>query len=229
VVGYFAAAFEWESWKGRTTPVDIIVPRRLRSRTGIRVHQDRRLRRESTTASHGLLVTTPARTMLDLAAVMYSDRHFARVVHEAQVQRKVTIDQMRAEIDLTPRHLGAARLARELEHGPTPTRSGLEDAVVELLRTNDFPRFDTNAWPPATPAWVEVDVIFRDQKHVIEVDGDRWHGTPYRRRLDAVKQSIVERAGYIVTRLEEDALLPPREAQTLALIRSDHVRAAAYS
>jgi len=225
VIGYFAAAYEWGFWTGRTTPVDIIVPRRLRSRPGIRVHQVTHLPPESTTRHHGLLLTTPARTALDLAAVMYSDRHFMRTVHEAQAQRRVTVEELRAEVARAPRHPGAARLVRELEHGPTPTRSGLEDANVELLRRHDFPPYDTNVHPPGTPAWVEVDVLFRERKLAIEVDSERWHGTSYRRRLDAHKQSILEQAGYVVLRLTEQQLEPESEARTVALICRAYARA----
>jgi very-short-patch-repair endonuclease len=60
---------------------------------------------------------------------------------------------------------------------------------------------------------------------VIEVDGERWHGTSYRRRLDAHKQSILEQAGYVVLRLAEQELEPESEARTVALIWRAYARA----
>ena len=180
--------------------IDVSVRRRVRSRRGIRVYQST----ADVTTHVDIPVTTPARTLLDLAATMYSDNAFRRVVHEAQVQRKVTVAELRAEI--RPRCRGAARLAAEIEDGEKPTRSGFEDWAVELLRHHDFPPFDTNVHPPGTPEWVEVDVLFRAEKLVIEVDGDRFHSTAFRREFDARKQAIVEAAGYRVLRIDEAAV-----------------------
>jgi very-short-patch-repair endonuclease len=180
--------------------VDVTVPRDLRSRRGIDIHQATDL---PITTHLDIPVTTPARTILDLAATMYSDRGFRRVVHEAQSQNKVTIAQLKREV--RPGRPGAPRLAAEIADGPKPTRSGFEDWLVEVLRRHDFPPFETNVHPPGTPDWVEVDVLFRAQKLVIEVDGDRFHSTPFRRESDARKQAIVEAAGFRVLRVcEED-------------------------
>jgi very-short-patch-repair endonuclease len=87
-----------------------------------------------------------------------------------------------------------------------------------LLRRRDFPPFQTNVRPPRTPVWVEVDVFFKQQGLVIEVDGDPWHKTKFRRELDAYKQKIVEDAGYRVIRFTDEDPKPPREAQTAARI-----------
>jgi hypothetical protein len=180
--------------------VHVKVARGVRSRPGIRVHQVTEM--PATTTHLGIPVTIPARTVADLASTMHSDNAFRRVVHEAQVQGKVAIAGLRGE--LRPGAWGATRLAAEIAHGPTPTRSGFEDRVVDLLRRQDFPPFETNVHPPGTPGWVEVDVLFRDQKIVIEVDGDRYHSTPFRREFDARKQAILEAAGYRVVRTSED-------------------------
>jgi very-short-patch-repair endonuclease len=194
--------------------VDVIVPRDVRSRPGIRVHKGV----ANLTTHLGIPVTTAARTVCDLAATIYSDRAFRRVVHEAQVKEKVDVVQLRAEI--RPGCPGAPRIAAEIADGAKPTRSCFEDWAVELLRRHDFPRFETNVHLPGTPDWVEVDIFFGAQKLVIEVDGDRFHSTPYRRAFDARKQAIVEAAGFRVLRLSEDDAGPARELQTVARIQS---------
>jgi very-short-patch-repair endonuclease len=178
--------------------IDVSVPRRVRSRRGIRVHHPADF---PITTHLDIPVTTPARTIVDLAGTMYSDHGFRRVVHEAQVQNKVKIADLRDEF--RPRCPGAARLAAEIADGARPTRSGFEDWAVEVLRRHDFPPFETNVHPPGTPNWVEVDVLFRAQKLVIEVDGDRYHSTPFRREFDARKQLILEAAGHRVLRVCE--------------------------
>jgi very-short-patch-repair endonuclease len=178
---------------------DVTVSRKIRGRRGIYVHRVTEL--PAITKRLDIPLTTPARTILDLAATMYSESAFRRVVHEAQVQKKVAVADLRREI--RPRYRGAGRLAAEIADGERPTRSGFEDWVVDLLRRHDLPPFETNVHPPGTPDWVEVDILFRAQKLVIEVDGDRFHSTRFRREFDARKQALVEGAGYRVLRVGE--------------------------
>jgi very-short-patch-repair endonuclease len=219
VLSHFAAAALWECWTRRTTPVDVTVARKLRPRPGIRPHSVAELPASAWTIHRGIRVTTPARMIRDLAATMYSERAFRRVVHEALARKIVDLSSLRAEIDRAgPGCRGIRRLRAELADGAKPTRSGLEDDVVELLRRHDLPRFETNVHVPGTPAWVEVDVLFPAHKVVIEVDGERWHSTPFRRDLDAHKQSLVEAAGHLVLRLGEDDLAPRSETRTMTLV-----------
>jgi very-short-patch-repair endonuclease len=219
VLSHFAAAALWECWTGRTTPIDVTVPRKKRPRRGIRVHRVPALPTIATTIHRGIPITTPAQTILDLSGAMYSDRAFRRVVHEAQARKLVSVSTLQAAIDRArPRRPGIARLRTEIADGAKPTRSGLEDDMVEILRRNGVPSFETNVHVPGTPAWVEVDVLFRAQRLVIEVDGTRWHSTPFRRELDAYKQTLVEAAGHHVIRVTDDEVAPPEEPGTMTRV-----------
>jgi predicted transcriptional regulator of viral defense system/very-short-patch-repair endonuclease len=219
VLSHFAAAALWECWTGRTDPVDVSVPRRARSRAGIRVHGVVDLPPVATTIRNGIPVTTLTRTIRDLAGTMYSERAYRRVVHEAFARKHVDLASLRAEIDRAgSRCRGIGRLRAEIADGAKPTRSGLEDDVVEMLRRHDAPSFETNVHVPGTPDWVEVDVLFGPQKVVIEVDGTHWHSTPFRRELDAYKQSLVEAAGHRVIRLTDDDVTPTRETLTMTRV-----------
>ncbi len=208
-------------WPYRGTPdvVEVSVPRRGIRRPGIKVYSADDLPRACRTIWHGVPTTTAAHAILDLAAVVTSDEVFARTLHEAEVQDWVTHDQLRAELDRHPTHPGRPRLERELGWGPTPTRSPPEDRLVEILRGNRFTGFETNARIPGLPQWIEVDVLFAAHRVVIEVDGDRFHKTRYRRRRDARKQAIVEAAGLRVIRLVPDDVEPENETQTVARLR----------
>jgi very-short-patch-repair endonuclease len=219
VLSHFAAAAFWECWKGRTLPVDVTVPRRLRPRPGIRPHGVDELPATAWTIERGIRVTTPARMIRDLAGTMYSERAFKRVVHEALAREIVDLSSLQAEIDRAgPGCRGIRRLRAEIVGGAKPTRSGLEDDVVEMLRRHDLPRFETNVHVPGTPDWVEVDVLFPAHKLVIEVDGGLWHSTPFRRDLDAYKQSLVEATGHRVIRLTDDDVAPRNETHTTTRI-----------
>ena len=219
VLSHFAAAALWECWTGRTVPVDVTVARKLRPRRGIRPHAVDALPAIATDIHRGIPVTTPARTIRDLAGVMYSERAFRRLVHEALAQRIVDLATLQAEIDRAgPRRRGIRRLRAEIADGAKPTRSGLEDDMVEILRRHDLPSFETNVHVPGTPAWVEVDVLFAAQQVVIEVDGGPWHSTPFRRDLDAYKQKLVEATGHRVIRFTEDDVEPRSETQTMTRV-----------
>jgi very-short-patch-repair endonuclease len=218
VVSHVSAAVLHGFWPySLPAVVDLTVPRQVRSRRRIRIHQVSAV--PPLTTHLGIPVTTAARTVRDLAATMYSDKAFRRVVHEAQVQEKVTIEQLQREAR-TGRP-GTPRLAAEIADGAKPTRSGFEDWAVQLLRRHGFPPFQTNVHPPGTPDWVEVDVLFPAEKLVVEVDGDRFHSTPFRREFDARKQVIVEEAGYRVLRLDDGDAQPEREADVVARVRRE--------
>jgi hypothetical protein len=202
VLGYFAAAVLWQFWKRDPAIIDVITSRRVRSRDGIKVHRAN-LDAASITIHQGIPITNPARTVLGLSAVLYSDHAFKRMVHEAEVQQLVTPASLLEEIARSPRHRGAKRLANEIADGPKPARSGLEITVLELLRRHDFPPFE---------------FLFKPQRVVIEADGGRYHDTAIRRALDARKQAVVEAAGYRVIRLRGEDVEPESEAQTIRRI-----------
>jgi very-short-patch-repair endonuclease len=216
-LGYFAGAahYGFLNWHGG--PIDVVVARRVRSRPGLRVRNVKQM--PPTNVHRGIPVTTVEQTIVDLAAVMKSQRAFERLIHEALVQKLTDERRIRAHVAaMTPRSRGVNRVLKELEDGAKPTRSGLEDAAVNVLRRHRFPHFETDAHPPGTPEWVEVDVIFPAQRLILEIDGDRWHDTPFRRRFDARKQALLEAAGYRVLRLAEGGFKPEAEAATVGRI-----------
>lgn len=205
----------WRYWRPGQ-PVDVSVPRDLRSRPGIRVHSTARLLPQDTTTHEGIRVVTAARAVLDLAAVVYSDRAFRRAVHEAQVQDLVTHEQLQDQIVRNPGP-AATRLARLITPGPIRTRSGDEDEVVDMLLRNGFPTPRTNTPIEGLPSWIEVDIYFPEERVVIEVDSV-FHDTRIRREDDADRQAIMDAHGVRVLRLrKEDALAHERD--TVAYVR----------
>ena len=194
--------------------VDVTTTRSVKPRPGIRLHVVRSLPPTDVTRHHGIPVTTPARTILDLAEVL-EQRRLGRIVHEAEVQRLVTNAELRARLDGRP---GAATLRAIVDDGPVRTRSEFEEATYDLLRRNGFPRPSTNTSLPGLPTWLEVDFHFPGTSLVIEVDGDQFHGTRWRRRVDARKQAMLEAAGFRVIRLTWEQLTGD-EAQTVRRLR----------
>jgi len=97
-----------------------VTSRRVRTRPGIRLH---RTSDPDTTRHHGIPVTRPTRTLLDLATVL-SARDLDRAVDEAIARRLTT----RAVLDgVVRRHAGrpgAPALRATLRAAPGFTRSG---------------------------------------------------------------------------------------------------------
>src|SRR5579862_9316799 len=69
-LSHFAAAAVHGFWNGATTPIDVTVPREIRSRHGIRVHTVAFLPDSAITVVDGLRVTTPEYAILALAGTM---------------------------------------------------------------------------------------------------------------------------------------------------------------
>jgi very-short-patch-repair endonuclease len=176
------------------TWVDVSTTRHVKPRRGIRLHTVRAL--EATTRRQ-IPVTTPARTLLDLGDVRTPRQH-ERSVHEAEVQRLVTIDALHAQVTASLGRRAAARLQAIIADGPAPTRSELEDAMLALLKRHGLPRPRINVRIGAD----EVDLWFPDRDLVVELDGWRYHGTRIRHRLDARKQARLEAAGLRVLRAD---------------------------
>jgi very-short-patch-repair endonuclease len=135
-------------------------------------------------------------------------------VHEAEVQRRVGHGRLAAQLARADGRRGAARLAAIVADGPAPTRSELEDRLLDLSSRHRLPRPRTNTRVGA----FEVDFLFPDHRLVVETDGDRYHATRAARRWDATRQARLEAAGYRVLRVTWEQVTAA-EAQTADRLR----------
>lgn len=86
-LSHLAAAVHWNIWRRRTNGIDVLVPGNRRGRSGFRVHRVRRLDPRDTTTYQGIPVTTPARTLVDLASTLTAEQ-LANVIHEAAFRNR---------------------------------------------------------------------------------------------------------------------------------------------
>jgi very-short-patch-repair endonuclease len=96
-----------------------------------------------------------------------------------------------------------------------PTRSELEDVVLEFLGRHGLPRPRTNV----RIAGFEVDFFYPDLGLVIEADGGRFHDNPLARADDARKQAALEAAGLRVARLRWEDVTRHEQATARRLAR----------
>jgi very-short-patch-repair endonuclease len=156
-------------------------------------------------------VTSPARTVLDLAGFL-PRRQLERVIDEANYLR---LDLS----DLRPRH--GRRGCGTLEHvladhtaGTTRTRSDLEERMLDLLQSRRLPTPEVNTTIEGT----EVDFAWPKQRLIVETDGWRAHGTRKAFERDRRRDAELIAAGWRVVRVSYARLErePARVAQRLA-------------
>ena len=179
--------------------------RRRTSRPGLVFHHATNL---ETTTRHGLPITTPIRTLRDLAATR-PHREVERAASEALVLKLVTKHEL-----ATQQGPGSATLARLVTTGIGPTRSGLERAFLEAVLGAGLP--EPIVGHPIGP--YTVDFYWPSHALVVETDGDRYHDHPIAIRRDRAKDAELRRRGCTVVRVPEDEL--PDAPATVARLLS---------
>jgi very-short-patch-repair endonuclease len=171
-------------------------------------------------------VTTPARTLLDLAATL-RERELHRALDQAEVRELTDYRALAATAGAHAGHRGAAKLERALaEHyaGTTLTRSELEERFLALCRAHGLPRPAVNAHVGT----LEVDFLFPRARVVVETDGWRFHGHRAAFERDRRRDAELTRAGYRALRFTHRQIVtePGAVAATVAAALAQH-RAAA--
>ena len=144
------------------------------------VRQSTDLRPTDITTADGLAVTTPARTLFDLSAVLSRPR-YERVLDDAHVSRCCRIEDVEALYRALrrPGKRGMKMLGQVIEcrgSGYVPTASELERRLVKLLRRGGLPD-PSRQYPLPWRVGAEgrVDLAYPEHRVVIEGDGRRWH------------------------------------------------------
>ena len=139
-VSHRAAAWAWGIREGLPpVTVDVLTVGESRSRKGIRVHRSRSIDVRDTTTLDGLPITTPARTLLDLAAIR--SVHLPSAIRRAEIQRVFDGRAIADLLDRAPHHPGAKRLRTALAATQEPdiTQSELEARFLEIVRGLGLP------------------------------------------------------------------------------------------
>lgn len=194
VLSHQAAASLWgirRAWHG---PVDVPVSRHPRPGPEIRTHRSRLGPRE-TRRREGVPVTSPVRTLLDLATVV-TERDLARAVEEAQVLKLVTRHAIAEMVGRGRPGAAALRAVFDARHEPSLTRSEAEVAFLELVRNAGLPAPETNV----TVLGHEVDFLWREQKLIVEVDGFAYHSSRQAFERDRRRDARLQAAGFRVIR-----------------------------
>ena len=197
--------------------IDVTVPAGggRRRRKAVIVHRSP-LPEADVTTKDGIRVTTPARTLLDLADVL-TRRQLERALDEAAYLR---LDLS----DLRPKagRRGSGRLAEVLkQHAPgtTRTRSKLEERMFTLCHSSRLATPEVNA----RIAGYEADFVWREQRLIVETDGWQAHGTRSAFERDRRRDADLLAAGWRVFRISYARL--EREPDWVAARLADALRA----
>ena len=194
VLSHRSAAALWDIRPTSRPSVEVTTPRRLHARPGLHPHRAV-LPTDEVTVLDGIPTTTPARTLLDLAAVVPSQT-LERALDEAEILR---LPGPHTLLDRYPRKRGAATLRTLLltSRSPTPTRTELEARFLTFLDDWGFDRPEVNTIIEG----LEVDAAWRHAQLIVELDGYETHGTRAAFERDRKRDRQLAAAGWRVIRL----------------------------
>jgi putative AbiEi antitoxin of type IV toxin-antitoxin system len=164
--------------KGPAPPPEVTTPTERRIE-GVRTKRSRRIDPRDTTTWNSIPVTTVARTLVDLAAVLGA-QELARACHEAGVRHEVTPAEVEAVLARRPNSCGADKLRRVIRGDVRVTLSKLEVRFLARLRDAGLPLPDTNRRAGGR----RVDCRWPEQRLTVELDGYRYHGSRHAWELD---------------------------------------------
>ena len=132
-------------------------------------------------------VTGPEQTVFDCATRVRSDKAYRRIVRQSQIDH-TTHARLLAFAAMHAGERGVRRMRRELAEGPSRTRSGNEDEILELFRHGGEPI------PNAIVHGKEVDLWFPERNTAIEVMS-ALHDNPTAQSDDEAKAAHLEARG----------------------------------
>jgi len=189
VLSCFAAAAHYEAIRWKPTSTHVIAPARRTNRHGIHFHRGV-IPLDEVNVHHGMPVTSPPRTLFDMAAELPLPRGARRPPRQLEsalnqmdalrLWDALSLDDLLARY---PRRRGARaiRLALEWRRDAAAfTRSELEDGFLDLVDELMLRRPELNVWldlgdggPP-----IEVDALWRRERLAVEIDSHAFHMDP---------------------------------------------------
>jgi hypothetical protein len=170
-------------WLQPREVIEVSAPKRRRGDERLRIHERRSI---EITRRNGLPTTTPAQTLLDLAAAGWSIDRFTQ---EAAATGVIALNDLRAFAAQRRGERGAGKLADAA--GQPLVRSRME---YEALRKLGTPEVNAHVHGE------EVDLSWPGL--VVELDHDQTHGSKWARERDARKDQRLSERGVAVRRFK---------------------------
>jgi very-short-patch-repair endonuclease len=171
-----------------------VPPTRYLTRPNLEVHRAE-LHPRDTRHRHRLALTSPPRTILDLAGSLDLER-LESLVAEANYRRLAGDAELRDQLarNRGKRGIGRLRTVLDLPGGARRTRSPAEREMLALIRRAGLTGYETNAQIHG----YEVDVLWSDARLAVEVDGYAAHSGRVAFERDRLKNAALTAHGLTV-------------------------------
>ena len=192
------AAFVWGM---RKTPPDAVemsvVARNCWRRGGLWVHRIQAVDRREVRRHEDLWVSSPARAVLEVAAVGTRDE-LLEVIDAGLAVRRLTPADLKRVLARSRPCRGSGRLAEVIadETAMAISRSRAEKTLLRLIRDAGLPLPETNI----RFGRFEADFVWRKQRVIVELDSETYHSGPGVFQRDREKSLVFRAAGFDVLR-----------------------------
>jgi very-short-patch-repair endonuclease len=181
MLSHQSAAELWELRPTQPGTIEVTLPTASKRRPGeLRIHRRTVLSGRDRRARRGIPVTSPARTLADLA-VRLSALELEAAVNEADRLELMDPERLRSELQEMYGQPGVRTLSRLLDrHVHRLTDSDLEQRFLRLVRAAGLPLPQTGRMLSG----FRVDFFWPEVGLVVETDGLRYHRTPAQQGRD---------------------------------------------
>jgi very-short-patch-repair endonuclease len=219
VLSHRSAAYLWHllPHPANPRPVHVTVPGRDPGRKpGIRIHRVKHLHPSEARIRYRIPVTSPGRTLLDLACEATSPE-LDIAASEAYAKRLVRQRDLAFLTANHRRHRGARRLRALISDPPALTRSDAERRLLDLVRRAGLPEPEGVNVPVAPYV---VDFLWREQRLVVEVDGFAFHSSRAAFERDRRRDADLTARGFRVIRVTWRQIIREPEASLVRLAQA---------
>lgn len=236
VVSHQSAAYVHDLDRPRHIKPSVSVQRnKTKDLIGVTVHQVADLEEIDVVLVDGLPVTTPARTIIDLAAVI-TGGHLARIMDHSLASGKVDLDDVQSQFARLGRRgkPGTAKLRRLLEvrgSDYVAPDSELERRLLSIIDRAGLPAPVRQYRAP----WLRringrVDLAYPSHRLLVEGDSRRWHLLAAAFETDRLRDNAAQLAGWRILRFtwEEITANPERVVSTVRRALEDERLTAGY-
>lgn len=192
VLSHASAATAWDMLRADGA-IHVTVPgdSGRKRRAGVRLHRSTTLEPDETTAHRAIAITTPIRTVLDVAATL-NGRRLEQLLDRAE--RLIDFAELQRRMTGRPGSPSLRAVLSRYTVGTVVTRSELEEMFLRLCDEHGLPRPETNTRIEG----MECDFVWRDARLIVEVDGFAFHRSRF--AADRERDVVLTLAGWTVLR-----------------------------
>lgn len=196
-----SAARLWRLTPAAPGSIDVTCPQAEVERKGIVGHRSR-LQDDEWLVHDGIPVTSPFRTIFDLAAAAPM-RELERAFHEAEVRGVTDRVSLPMLLERYPGRPGTRKVLALLESRQPAmiTRNGFEEAFLALVSSTGVRRPRMNAPLGIRGRFFEIDALWEAERVAVELDSRSVHGTHKKFESDRLRDRILIAEGWKTMRI----------------------------